>query len=127
MGQVILPPRDLTEPVTRRARIIGDEQGDLEEMAAQLEEAGDSLEDEPSLDNFNCFKDSVGRFARNVTRLAYRMEKVLIPRQRSQVVTSIIDEGGDYLYRTTMAGQQLHFQLAGEIGDIRGMILKNSA
>ncbi len=117
--------RVVKEPV-RNAKIISEtENVDLDEIAAQLEEAGYNLEDEPTLDNFNCFKDSIGKFARKVTTLAYCLDKLFAPSQRPQIITRVKDEGADYLYHNTMNNQHYNIQIASEIGDIKGMILSN--
>ena len=113
------------EPL-KTAKIIFDTDNiDLSEITAQLEEAGDNLGLDPTLDNFNCFKDSIGKFAQKATSIAYCMDKILSSWQRPLVVTRVIDEGADYLYHNTMYGQQLNIQIASEVGDIRGMILNS--
>ena len=120
-------PRESTprEPLNTAKIIFDTENIDLGEITAQLEEAGDNLGLDPTLDNFNSFKDSIGKFARKATSIAYCMDKILSSWQRPLVVTRVIDEGADYLYHNTMYGQQLNIRIASEVGDIRGMILSS--
>lgn len=114
------------EPITSAKLILETENIDLEEMSAQLEEAGENLGHDPSLDNFRCFKDSIGKFARTATSLAYCLDKIFNPRQRSHIITRVIDDEADYLYCTTMNSQYGNIRIASEIDDIKGMILSNS-
>ena len=123
--KILLRAEDRQEPI-KSAKLLSDyENVDLEEITAELEEAGDNLGIDPTLDNFNCFKDSIGKFAKKATSIAYCMDKILSTWQRPLVVTRVIDEGVDYLYHNTMYGQQLNIQIASEVDDIRGMILSN--
>ncbi len=113
------------EPPTSGKLIPDDENFDLQEVTAQLEEAGETLENDPSLDNFLSFKKSMGKFARTATSQAYCFDKILTPRQRSHVVTRVIDKEADYLYDKTMTSQRFNIRIASEIDDIKGMILSN--
>ncbi len=115
-------PKEPLKPVTL---ILDNEHVNLEEITAQLEEAGENLENEPSLDNFLFFKESMGKFARKATSMAYCMDKIFTPRQRSHVITRVVDKQTDYLYNTTMNNQNFNIRLASEIDDIKGMILSN--
>lgn len=115
----------LKEPAKTTKLILEFENIDLEDISAQLEEAGDNLGNDPTLDNFLCFKDSIGKFARKVSSLAYCIDKIFTPWQRPHLITRVIDEGADYLYNKTMNGQQINIQIASEVGDIKGIILSN--
>ena len=121
----LLRDAPLKEPIQTAKLIFNSENIDLDEITAQLEEAGDNLGIDPTLDTFNCFKDSIGRFAKKATSIAYCMDKILSSWHRPLVVTRVIDEGADYLYHNIMYGQQLNIQIASEVDDIRGMILSN--
>ena len=113
------------EPIKIAKLIFDSDNIDLDELTSQLEEAGDNLEVDPTLDNFNCFKDSIGKFARKATSIAYCMDKILSSWRRPLVVTCVIDERTDYLYHNTMYAQQLNIKIASEVNDIRGMILSS--
>jgi uncharacterized protein YaaR (DUF327 family) len=114
------------EPVNSAKAGVAAEHFNLDEVTAQLEEAGETLENDPTLSNFLSFKDSMGNFARTATSLAYCFDKIFSPRQRSHVITRVIDKEADQLYGKTMNSQRGNIRLAGEIDDIRGMILNNS-
>ena len=117
---------ETTREPAKSVGIMGEtENFDLEEVTAQLEEAGETLENDPTFDNFLSFKDSIGKFARTATSLAYCFDKIFTPKQRSHVVTRVINKDADHLYGTTMSRQRFNIQIASEIDDIKGMILNN--
>jgi uncharacterized protein YaaR (DUF327 family) len=113
------------EPLKPATLIVGDENVDLEAITAQLEEAGENLGNDPTLDNFLSFKDSMGKFARKATSIAYCIDKIFTPRQKSHVITRVVDEETDYLYNKTMSNQNFNIRIASEVDDIKGMILNN--
>jgi uncharacterized protein YaaR (DUF327 family) len=98
---------------------------DLEEVTARLEEAGETLENDPTFDNFLSFKESMGKFARTATSLAYSLDKIFTPKQRSHLVTRVLDKNAAVLYGETMNSQRFNIGIASEIDDIKGMILNN--
>ena len=118
-----------TETAWEPAKSVGSmgiiEDFDLEEVTAQLEEVGETLENDPTFGNFLSFKESMGKFARTATSLAYGFDKIFTPKQRSHVVTRVIDKNAAVLYGETMNSQRFNIRIASEIDDIKGMILNN--
>ena len=113
------------QPAKATRQILETGTYDLDEVTAQLEEAGETLGNDPTFDNFQSFKESMGKFARTATSMAYCLDKIITPRQRSLVVTRTINKDAEYLYGKTMTDQRFNIGIASEIDDIKGMILNN--
>jgi uncharacterized protein YaaR (DUF327 family) len=68
---------------SRFASALTEKRGDLDsymhevsELRQEIEEAGDRLEQEPSIEHFKIFRDLLSQLAKRVTTEAYRLEKI---------------------------------------------------
>jgi uncharacterized protein YaaR (DUF327 family) len=100
---------------------------ELEELREELEDVGEYFENQPTITNYRAFRESIGKFAKKATSVAYRLEKKMDNRPSwTHEIVMIIDKAADELYHLVMQGQQNRISIARKIAGIKGMIVQIS-
>ncbi|ACM19940.1 protein of unknown function DUF327 [Geotalea daltonii FRC-32] len=105
------------------SRDAADYAGQLQELKEEIDQAGDSLEKEPTIVNFKIFRSLISAFAKKVTAEAYRLEIEGSPGQRCHEIITIIDREADALYHLIMQEQRNHIKITAQIMKIKGMVV----
>lgn len=132
-SRVVLIPRGDSAPFARELarreeKLADDDRLELEAVRGKLEEAGIALERDPSVANFRLFRDLLGRFARQATAAAYRIEKVWGKSGRwAEEAVAVVNREADLLYHLVMQGQRERVAIASRIAVIKGMIVQLTA
>lgn len=111
----------------QEGRIINFDKLELDELRDKLQDAGDSLEREPTMANYRVYRERLGAFAKKATSLAYRIENISTScASRPHEVVMVINKEADELYHLVMQRQQNPVRIASKIANIKGMIIKLS-
>ncbi|WP_243370531.1 YaaR family protein [Geotalea sp. SG265] len=105
------------------SRDADDYAGQLQELKEEIDLAGDSLEQEPTIVNFKRFRSLISAFAKKVTSEAYRLEIAGSPGQRCHEVVTVIDREADALYHLIMQEQKNHIKITAQIMKIKGLVV----
>lgn len=99
---------------------------ELDSLREEIAEAGDALEKEPSMEEFNHFRDLIKALTEKVTKEAYRLKTVGFYRKRQYVqykIISTIDEELSSLYKLIISENKNHLAIAGKIISLKGLVL----
>jgi len=100
---------------------------ELEDLREELEDVGEHFESQPTITNYRAFRESISKFAKKATSVAYRLEKKTGNRPSwTHELVMIIDKAADELYHLVMQGQQNRIRIASKIAGIKGMIVQIS-
>lgn len=98
---------------------------EISSLRDEIDQAGDTLEQEPTLDNFNKFRDLLSRLAKRVNTEAYRLEKIggtpLNPRYFE--VIRVINEEADKLYKLILNEQRNRMAIIEKVIGIKGLVV----
>lgn len=97
----------------------------IEQLRIELDEAGQSLEREPTLQNFRKFRDLLSRIAKQVSKEAYRLEKIggTATNPRYYEIITIIDKEADKLYELVVKGQKERMDITASVIGIKGLVV----
>lgn len=97
----------------------------LQAFKESIDQAGDLLDQEPTIANFRAFRDLVAGMTKRVLEMAYRIEKVggtaIDPRYHEMV--ALIDREADSLYRLMLQQQKNHLAITKKIMEIKGLVI----
>ena len=97
----------------------------IDELKTSLEAAGQSLEQEPTINNFKKFRELLSKLAKQVSNEAYRLEKVggtpMNPRYYE--IITIIDKEADKLYELVVKEQKDRMAITASVIGIKGLSL----
>jgi hypothetical protein len=110
--------------LTQVAKSSSDYPGELQRLKEEIDKAGTTLEQEPTIVNFKAFRDLLGAVARKVSAEAYRMELVGGGfTGRTHEVVTVIDKEADLLYHLIMREQKDHIRIVAQIVKIKGLVV----
>jgi uncharacterized protein YaaR (DUF327 family) len=110
--------------LTQVAKSSPEYAGELQRLKEEVDQAGEILEQEPTIVNFKAFREKIGILARKVSSEAYRVELVgggLTG--RTHEVMTVIDKEADLLYHLVMREQKDHIRIVAQILKIRGLVV----
>jgi uncharacterized protein len=110
--------------LTAVAKSSSDYPGELQRLKEEIDQAGATLEQEPTIVNFKAFRNLIGALAKKVTAEAYRVELVGGGfTGRTHEVMTVIDKEADLLYHLIMREQKDHIRIVGQIVKIKGLVV----
>lgn len=96
---------------------------DLEELKRDIDEAGEALEREPSLEEFNHFRDLIRALTKKVSKEAYRLRTVGFSFRKQYTIVATINEELNSLYRLVISEQKNHLSIANKVIKLRGLVV----
>ncbi|BCS53085.1 YaaR family protein [Geobacter sp. SVR] len=98
---------------------------EVEELRRDIEQAGDQLEKEPNLNNFQKFRNLLSRLAKRISAEAYRLEKVGGTPQnpRYYEVITVIDKEADKLYNLIVNEHRDRMAITAKVIGIKGLVV----
>ena len=110
--------------LTQIAKSSADYPGELQRLKEEIDKAGDTLEQEPTIVNFKAFRELIGAMAKKVSSEAYRIELVGGGfTGRTHEVMTVIDKEADLLYHLVMREQKDHIRITAQIIKIKGLVV----
>jgi hypothetical protein len=110
--------------LTQVAKSSSDYPGELQRLKEEIDKAGTTLEQEPTIVNFKAFRDLIGTLAKKMSAEAYRVELVGGGfTGRTHEVITIIDKEADLLYHLIMREQKDHIRIIAQIVKIKGLVV----
>lgn len=98
---------------------------ELDRLIEQLDETGERLEKEPTMDAFRTYRDLLGTITRRVIDMAYRLDKVggtpFDPRYHERV--TVIDREADSLLRIILSRQKDRMEITRKVMEIKGLVI----
>lgn len=98
---------------------------EVDELKQHIEEAGEQLEKEPNLANFEKFRDLLGRITKRITAEAYRLNKIGGTPQnpRYYEIITVINSEADQLYRLLLHEQRDRMAITAKVIGIKGLVV----
>jgi len=110
--------------LTQIAKSGSEYAGELQRLKEEIDKAGDTLEQEPTIVNFKAFRELLGTMAKKVSAEAYRIELVGGGFSgRTHEVMTVIDKEADLLYHLVMREQKDHIRITAQIIKIKGLVV----
>lgn len=110
--------------LTQIAKSGSEYAGELQRLKQEIDKAGDTLEQEPTIVNFKAFRELLGTMAKKVSAEAYRIELVGGGFSgRTHEVMTVIDKEADLLYHLVMREQKDHIRITAQIIKIKGLVV----
>ncbi|MBI4978556.1 MAG: YaaR family protein [Spirochaetes bacterium] len=94
-----------------------------EELKQQLEQAGDALDKDPSLEQFVKFRDLFRALTQKVSSEAYRLKTVGMSRNKRYEIVKIINTELDALYRLVRSTQKDRIAITNKIVRLKGLVV----
>jgi len=98
---------------------------DISELRTALDTAGNTLEQEPTINNFKRFRELLSKLARQVSTEAYRLEKVggTAMNPRYYEIITVIDKEADKLYELIVKEQKDRMAITASVIGIKGLVV----
>ncbi len=100
-------------------------QEEINLLRTEIDQTGERLSEEPTLQNFTRFREALSRLARRITAEAYRLEKFggtpQNPRYFEQI--TVINHEADRLYRLIIQEQHDNLAITARVIGIKGMVV----
>lgn len=97
---------------------------DLGELRRQIDEAGIALEEDPSLEEFNHFRDLIKILTEKVLKEAYKLRTVGFAfRSKEYSIVTTIDEELSSLYKLIINEHRNHLAIANKVIKIKGLVV----
>jgi uncharacterized protein len=110
--------------LTQVAKSSADYPGELQRLKEEIDQAGTTLEQEPTIVNFKAFRNLIGSLAKKVSAEAYRIELVGGGfTGRTHEVMTVVDKEADLLYHLIMREQKDHIRIVAQIVKIKGLVV----
>ena len=101
-----------------------EEERELEDILADLDEAGERLKDDPRLENLKRYRDLVKLFLKIALRRAYRVKEVMSRRTgKLFILVEKIDQALEELIERVLSQQFDAIWLASKLEEIRGLLI----
>lgn len=97
-------------------------QYELEELRDEIYKAGEELERDPSIEEYNHFRDLIRSLTERVSREAYRIEIVGSFRKKHSVVATVNEELNS-LYKEIIKEQKNHMAITNKIVRLKGLVI----
>ena len=114
-----------TSKLTQQQQTYNNYDAEIAELGKQIEEAGDTLQEQPTLPNFKKFKELLRTLSKKVTSEALRLDKFggtpQAPRYFETV--TVIDEELERLYNLIICGQKDNMAITAKVIGIKGLIV----
>jgi uncharacterized protein len=98
---------------------------DILELRTSLDAVGQTLEQEPTIQNFKKFREVLSKLAKQVSNEAYRLEKVggtpMNPRYYE--IITVIDKEADKLYELVVKEQKDRMAITASVIGIKGLVV----
>lgn len=98
---------------------------DISELRTALDAVGNSLEQEPTINNFKRFRELLSKIAKQVSTEAYRLEKIggtpMNPRYYE--IITVIDKEADKLYELIVKEQKDRMAITASVIGIKGLVV----
>ncbi len=98
---------------------------DISELRTALEDTGNLLEQEPTIQNFKRFRELLSKIAKQVSTEAYKLEKIggtpMNPRYYE--IITVIDREADKLYELIVKEQKDRMAITASVIGIKGLIV----
>jgi len=97
---------------------------DLGELRKQIDEAGVALEADPSLEEFNHFRDLIKILTEKVSKEAYKLRTVGFAfRSKEYSIVTTINEELSSLYKLIINEHKNHLVIANKVIRIKGLVV----
>lgn len=98
---------------------------EIEELRKEIEIVGDSIEKEPTIPNFQHFRNILSRLAKRINSEAYRLEKCGGTPQnpRYYEIITTIDFEADALYNLIIREQKNNMAITAKVICIKGLVV----
>jgi uncharacterized protein YaaR (DUF327 family) len=98
---------------------------DVEQLRSELDVAGQSLEKEPTIQNFKNFRSILSKIVKQVSNEAYRLEKVggTPTNPRYYEIITVIDKEADKLYELLIKEQKDRMTITASVIGIKGLVV----
>ena len=112
------------ELTNRRTDITSYEQ-EVENLRYEIEMVGDKLAQEPTLPNFQRFRELLSKLAKRISNEAYRLEKIGGTPQnpRSFEIITVINAEADKLYNLIIQANRDSMAIIAKVIGIKGLVV----
>ncbi|MDO9067945.1 MAG: YaaR family protein [Deltaproteobacteria bacterium] len=111
--------------LTQREEEIESNEQIVETLRKEIENAGDKLMQEPTLTNFEKFRDLLSKLAKRITAEAYRLEKFGGTAQNPRYfeIITIINSDADKLYKLIVQENRDSMAITAKVIGIKGLVV----
>lgn len=111
--------------LTHREEEIESNEHIVETLRKEIENAGDKLMQEPTLTNFEKFRDLLSKLAKRITAEAYRLEKFGGTAQNPRYfeIITIINSDADKLYKLIVQENRDNMAITAKVIGIKGLVV----
>lgn len=104
---------------------LNDFQLEFAELKQAIDQAGDALEQDPTVAKFRAFRELLGAITSKVLDIGYRLEKVggTAHDPHYHEIVSVIDREADQLYQLMLRQQKDHIAITTKILEIKGLVV----
>jgi uncharacterized protein len=103
---------------------IADYQQELQELKREIDQAGEELDQDPTMGRFKTFRTLITQLSRKVLTGAYKLELQSGPNSPScHEVIKVIDRAADELYRLIMSEQKDRLKITHKIMELKGLVV----
>ena len=98
---------------------------ETDDLRKEIEEAGDKLDKEPNLANFNKFRELLSRMTKRVSNEAFRLEKIGGTPQNPRYfeIITVINAESERLYNLLIQGQRDRLAITAKVIGIKGLVV----
>jgi uncharacterized protein len=108
----------------RRELEIADYQQELQELKREIDQAGEELDQDPTMARFKTFRTLITQLSRKVLTSAYKLELQNGPNSPScHEVIQVVDRAADELYRLIMSEQKDRLKITHKIMELKGLVV----
>lgn len=100
-------------------------QSEIERLSSDIDQYGDQLEKEPTLENFQKFRDLLSKLVTRISNEAYRLEKIGGTPQnpRYYEIITVINNKADQLYGLIVNRQRDRLAITASVIGIKGLVV----
>lgn len=95
----------------------------LDDLKREIDNAGDALDREPSLEQYQHFRDLIRELTKRVSTDAYRLKKVGLSRTKQYEIVKVINTELDALYRLVRETQKDRIMVTNKIIRLKGLVV----
>lgn len=111
--------------LTQQQAEAGSYEQEVDELRNGIEQAGEKLENEPTIANFKQFRDLLSKLAKRISSEAYRLEKIGGTHQNPRYfeIITVINTEADRLYDLIIRENRNHLAITARVINIKGMVV----
>jgi uncharacterized protein YaaR (DUF327 family) len=104
---------------------IANYDNDMDQLRSELDSIGQTLEQEPTIQNFKKFREQLSKLVKQVSNEAYRLEKVggTPTNPRYYEIITVIDKEADKLYELLVKEQKDRMAITASVIGIKGLVV----